>query len=647
MDIQKLLEYKQIDMNYNRTRQKENEMLRNTINQKKDTIDTSQNYLIDMGELKFITVDTSPMCEIFFELIGTLLTDKSLFNRMIISGSWIRSMIIDSSRPVMPLRNEVRLMFWGDLSFDQIIKEADMVKKNDLNITIDHRIFDSPIHCILNQTDPLDRIGFDVASGRLYCSHMFILQLRDRYNEYDPNETDPVFGFPVDYLDIMNREQDTASITKLVDIVDLKTINTIDLSEFADKFFEEPDGQQYTLLEYCMTVMMKDMHPMVMSNLRLIMMNFMKIRYVRSPVYYSHMIRFSDKFPSLHGMMAEAYGELDSEALGELSTHTRMHMVDMMVMHQYIRTDDDNQFVFYGSKTGIIRKLKQVSKTGDRLIDWLVGCGSKKIMNTLVCCKALSDHNMVRMILLAQELDLFDRVIIEQYNQQHPTMDDSLKDIILNMIVEILNCGATRSFMFIAKIFPNLLSDPMVIGTMEKYGGTILHQIKHNHSADIVELICKLNRDLIDRVDKKGRTALIIYSELGLDRCIERLFYVKANIRLSDCMGDTYLHKLAKNGMLSTIHRYIRQSLEIIDTQNNMMESIAIIACKNGYEEIFYLLKGLRANIEQPDKYGNVCDHYICMSGICLGLMISNKKNRFGFVPKDYLKICSSFYYFD
>lgn len=645
MDIPKLLETKTIDMNYNRTKQKENEMLRNTINQKKDTTDTNQNYLIDMGELQFITVDTSPMCEIFFELIRTLLSDEHMFNQMIISGSWIRSMIVDSTRPNMPMRNEVKLMFWGDQSSVRIVRNK--VEKNDLKITIDPRIYNSPAHCILNQTDPMDRIGFNISSGRLYCSHMFILQLRERYIEYDPNETDPVFGFPVDYLDILNREPDTVSITKLIDIVDLKTINTIDLSEFGDKFFEEPDGQQYTLLEYCMNVMMKDMHPIVMNNLRLIMMRVMTIRYVRSPVYYSHMIRFGDKFPSLHVILAEAYGELDSNVLGELSTHTRMHMVDMMVMHQYIRADDDNQFVFYGSKTGIIRKLKQVSKTGDRLIDWVVGCESKKIMNTLVCCKALSDYNLVRMILLAQELDLFDKLILDQYDQPHPLLDDSLKDIMRNMIMEILNNGATRSFMFIAKIFPNLLSGDMIIGTMEKYGGNILHQIKHNHSADIVELICKLNRDLIDRADKKGRTPLIIYSELGLDRCIERLFYVKANIRLSDCTGDTYLHKLAKNGMFQTIQRYIQQSLEIIDTQNNMMESVAIIACKNGYEDIFYLLKGLRANAEQPDKYGNICDHYICMSGICLGLMISNKKNRFGFTPKDYLKICSSFYYFD
>jgi len=647
MDTKKMLENNLIDMNYNRTKQKENEMLRNAINLKKSSTDVNQNYLLDMKELDFITIDTSQLCEQIIEQIKKSLHNDQLFDHLIIGGPWIRSMIVDPTRPNIPLRNELHLMFWGNLQLDQIIKNIDTSELSDMLITVDHRIYNSPTHCILNQSEPLDRIGFNIGANKLYCSHMFIIQLRERYIEYDPNETDPVFGYPVDYLDIMNRTQHIDSLTGLIDTVDLKAIHTTDLSDLGDRFFDEPDGQQFTILEYCMTNLMKDMHPMVLNNLRLIMMNLMKIKYVRSPIYYSYMIGFADKFPALHNTMVEEYGDLETSILDELKLWDRMHMVDMMIMHQYIKKDDDNQFVLYGSKSGMIRKLKQPSRTGDRLIGWIVENNPKKIMRTLVECKALSDHNHIRMIMLTQDLDLFDKKFLDQYNQQHIDSDDIYKNHILDMILEIINSGATRSFMFITKIFPKLLKGEQIIGTMEKSGGNILHQIKSNQSADIVELICKLNRDLIDQVDLMGRTPLIIYSELGLDKCIDRMFRVKANLTISDRMGDTYLHKLATNGMYQIIQKYIRQSLEIIDTQNNMLESIAIIACKNGYEDIYYLLKGLKANTELSDKYGNICDHYICMSGICLGLMISNKKNRFGFIPKDYLKISQSFYYFD
>ena len=58
------------------------------------------------------------------------------------------------------------------------------------------------------------------------------------------------------------------------------------------------------------------------------------------------------------------------------------------------------------------------------------------------------------------------------------------------------------------------------------------------------------------------------------------------------------------------------------------------------------VLKGLNANLDEVDMYGNTVYHYICKSKLCPGILVVNKKNKFGFTPYDYCTIDHKFYYF-
>ena len=63
-------------------------------------------------------------------------------------------------------------------------------------------------------------------------------------------------------------------------------------------------------------------------------------------------------------------------------------------------------------------------------------------------------------------------------------------------------------------------------------------------------------------------------------------------------------------------------------------------------KKIVYILKGLDADMNAIDMYGNTVYHYICNESICLGIFVSNNANKFGFTPKDYCKLNHSFYHF-
>ena len=97
---------------------------------------------------------------------------------------------------------------------------------------------------------------------------------------------------------------------------------------------------------------------------------------------------------------------------------------------------------------------------------------------------------------------------------------------------------------------------------------------------------------------------------------------------------------------LGIVQSVIRNIPRIIDSKNESSMTPALIATSNGNEEIFYVLKGLNANLEISDVNGNTVYHYICRTGICPGMMINNKKNRFGFTPYDYCIVSPKIYYF-
>ena len=85
---------------------------------------------------------------------------------------------------------------------------------------------------------------------------------------------------------------------------------------------------------------------------------------------------------------------------------------------------------------------------------------------------------------------------------------------------------------------------------------------------------------------------------------------------------------------------------ELINMPNNKAETSAIICAKSGNENMFYIIKGMGADLGVKDYYGNTVYHYICATSICIGMMIHNEPNYFNIVPQDYCKISAKYYNF-
>ena len=85
---------------------------------------------------------------------------------------------------------------------------------------------------------------------------------------------------------------------------------------------------------------------------------------------------------------------------------------------------------------------------------------------------------------------------------------------------------------------------------------------------------------------------------------------------------------------------------ELINLQNKSYETPLIISAKNKQEDYIYFLKGIKADMNISDLYGNTVYHYICLNELCIGMAIDNKENIFGYKPSDYCKISQNYYYF-
>lgn len=226
--------------------------------------------------------------------------------------------------------------------------------------------------------------------------------------------------------------------------------------------------------------------------------------------------------------------------------------------------------------------------------------------------------------------------------------------MLLDVLPDIINRGLTRAFYLVLKLLPYITSGDFynLFCRYRKqrenitFNGNILHMIDNDKAVDILEIIIKKNHNLIDDKDEKGRTPLVLYAELGLEQLVKKILDLGADYELTDNTSETFLHKLCRNGNHDIVHGTVRKTLSVIDVKNDMLMTPAHIAAQNRHEEIFYILKGLGADLDIQDMYGNTVYHYICSSRICPGLLIVNKKNHFGFTPYDYRKIDSSFYYF-
>lgn len=686
MDIKKFINSNKIDNDYNKSIQMELDMIKN-INSH-DDINIINRHIHKLSDCDFFKLSAN---------IDVIINDKNIVDfknlcvdnmsyKLAFSGPMIKKNLDPNvtNKNVKYKNHYIVTVYNATIKAKNILKDITkidyqnakdyiVIKTYDSTFYLSNIVYSGLIHVLLANENAIDRII--LAENDIWVSNMFILELYKHMLYFSEKILDPVFNYPEDIFNIYDRSRiNNRGIKQYIDMADLQALSAINKKDIENTVIIYND-QKYTSLEYMLVKLMECSHPMIIYQMRNIIIYYSAYIFQRPIFFVAKMIGFDKKYPGIYDSLTEKSHNIDiNDDIDIIPLKTTYH-IDMYIVNHLIKHDNVDLFTKYISQMMIVKKFKQISKTADKIVEWLIEHKAFKIINMMIDCSVLSDYYKYRIIFLTQEFNFLGQEFIEKYvlkkfdNIDYPSnepnrviitkkivIDDNndetnekdglckkQQELILSNLPDIINRGYSRSFFVICKICPYILENDYI--NEHRIDGNLLHTLKSD-SSEIAEIIIKLNPKLIDDKDSYGRTPLILYSELGLTNCIYKLMDYNSNYEIVDNTGETFLHKLCKKGHLDALRGIIRKVTNIIDVKNNNMQTSAILAAIGGHEDIFYLLKGLNANLDIKDAYGNSVYHYICKSKICPGIMINNHKNKFGFTPMDYSTVYHEFYYF-
>jgi hypothetical protein len=285
---------------------------------------------------------------------------------------------------------------------------------------------------------------------------------------------------------------------------------------------------------------------------------------------------------------------------------------------------------------------RQLDKT---IIDNIIKEKSMKILEELVENNLLNQHLTYYAIFMSQNLDLIKYI-------DNPNNFDF--DVSLNYLKDIIENAKLRSFYFLYKI------DQSILTLSFENGNNILHCLKYknnknnknnedeehkNNTKDLIALIMNQKPELINIINDNKETPIVYHSKHNPD-LIPILLEYDFDATIFDINGNTFLHNICLHDKMDILKLCLKQYSELINLPNKQLQTPAIIACINNKEDMFYVLKGMGADLLSKDLYGNSCYHYICNNSMCLGMIIENTENYFGFKPSNYCKISKKYYSF-
>lgn len=589
---------------------------------------------------------------------------------------------------------------------------------------VDKKSYPSLTQSILSNNEYIDRMA--LYDSDLWVSSMFVIDMHKRMTYYNKYNRDPVFGYPEDIMNIYDRTPKiTDTVKKTIDIVDFDSLQSLEKDKIEETIIVY-NNEKYTVIEYLIVKMMDNtIHPMIqyhMSNMIIYLHQFL---FFRPPFFVASMCGFDKVYPSLYETVRSMKQTVRIDPNIILPNLEMLFQVDMFIIRHLIKSDNDDVFVEYITKTGLVRKLKQESKTTEKIVNWLTEFAPRKIIGTLIDCMILPDKFKYKLIFLTQDFNLLGKDFLSRYvlkkapsvnknhkkkvqkketepehdsedtqdtQEEHDTQEEQeiepeqetkqkitddyhelpKKDrrLIIDLLPEIINRGLTRGFYMILKLCPFIIdldynaydtdeylsddkeqTDDETKSSKHKHDdmkktGSLLHMVNDDKALDILEIIIKRNPELMNIRDEEGRSALVKVAELGLKKSVLKLLDHGAEYDLTDNKSETFLHKLCKSGDVHTVQNIIRLVLPIIDNKNDQQKTPIMISAENGHEELFYILKGLNADLKTEDVHGNTAYHYVCLSKICLGLIIVNSKNRYGLTPYEYCKLSPKYYHF-
>jgi hypothetical protein len=543
-----------------------------------------------------------------------------LLNNVMIMGPYVRSCLItrDEGKNIK-IRKEIYLYknsgdTWNDLidleEFEDKKNEY-LLESDDFKICLVKKRYKNQAHIIL-QRDYLKRIGW--MNGHFYASSMFLIELQ-KHNKYILSKyKDPIMNIPYDPLEIYELlDNDKMHPLKIIDVIDYE-----ELLKIPKKFMTKLYNNNKTCIEYCLDKFLKeDNHPILLNQLKNIIIYLCGFTYKRPPFLYAKMIGFDKLYPEIYNILKTINNEYDIHDYDK--NIVNVDGINNIIYELIIKNDDVNKFNDY------LLYLK--NKININLINMIVENNSIKIITHLLSNKLLDDHLTYYLILMTENLELI--------NLSELKFDI---EIALNYLKDIIEKSKLRSFYFLYEY------DKSIICSLFEEKQNILHKIKpYGNYINFIELIMKLKPELIDLKDDNKITP-VMYHSINNPIILNTLLNYDFDFTLTDDCGNTFFHHLCKNDSIEQLKLVLKKYSELIDIPNNKSETPIILSCIHNRENMFYILKGMGANLDTQDCYGNNVYHYICANAMCLGIIIINDKNNFGLTPVDYCKISHNYY---
>lgn len=541
---------------------------------------------------------------------------NELLSKCVITGSNIRALFSLSQKNI---REELIIYPLESIDYNNYFdmkkfKENDISftrKRNGRTLTLMKSKFLSPSHVIL-RSEYLHRVG--LYNGDIYVSSMFVVEYKKKYDIITSKLRDPVYGTPIDVFDIFEPKQHNNkslfNAIKRKDVAVVTELKNIDYNQIHNGL---------TCIEYAIELFSNEDHPMILDQLRQIIMLLNSHTYTRPSHLFAKIKGLDKKDVQLYNQLLNSPNKLKiSDVIIQLKS---IDDINKYILELLLAKDRSDAFYDY---------LNYINGEIDsKIIDLMIKYKSIDTIKKGIINKKFSEYNTYKSILFTEELDLF------------KMLDNFNTDIAINFLKDIVQKNLLRSFYFLYKM------DDSIIDNRFDDDDTILHILdEKEETIDFIKLVISLNPDILNRVNNKNETPICKHSRINNQTIIKTLLEYEPDVTIFDCDNNTFIHYLCKHGSFEIIRTSLRKHNELIDIQNKYLETPAILACRYKHEDLFYFLKGLKADLKKTDIYGNTAYHYICRNQICIGMIIEDVENKFGYKPSDYCEISLNYYYF-
>ena len=508
----------------------------------------------DISKL-FVSIKTHQTRELYEELEKHKLRDD-WEEHIFITGPAVRAVFSNNEFPTKQ-QYTVHCVS-SDLRMEDVLDIKDSNK-----FTVCKKRYNSIGQVLLPETY-LRRVG--IFMRNLYVTTMFIVEYHKNLWVLTDNNVDPVFNLPADILDIYdvtkNRVRDQWSCVELADIDTLLKLNQREIPRTLQ------NGR--TLIEYALKLYCEETHPIIRHHRKNIALFLNNFEYARPAYLYAKQLEIDKKDKDLFQKLSSASNSLGIQYDFDYLP-VSIEDINMYILKCLINRDDDVDFLTFIKNIDYLKIIQKKKPVAKKIADLAIQSNSTKIQKLLICGNLIPENCQYYLILMSENLNLLDDIEF-QFSA----------DIAMNYFEDVVRNGLIRSFYYLWKL------DNSIVQASE----SVLHICEdRNQSADMIRLIVKIKPELLNVQNDRGKTPLIVFSEKKYTDNILLLIELGADLSCIDNDGDTFLHKLCKNGSSDIVKMIYKRCGDIIDIQNNQMETPIISCCQKSYEDIYYILK--------------------------------------------------------